>query len=117
MSKPYKELLSRIDTAQQMHFRRKQLKIEEDPWDNYLFYDAQRLMSLLCHSQPLQIAEQVILARFIAHTLDSETISQYRVQGQNIIKELFAFARSFDGANSEIDHDDEIIDSEDEGSG
>lgn len=51
------------------------MKIEEDPWDNYLFYDAQRLMSLICHQSPLLVAEQVVLSKFIEHAIETETIS------------------------------------------
>jgi len=38
-----------------MHYQRKEFKIEEDPWDNYLFHDAKKLMHLVCHQEPQPI--------------------------------------------------------------
>ena len=75
ISKDFKKLLVKIDEAQTMHFQRKELKLDEDPWDNYLFHDAERLAPLICHSEPLTVAEQIIVAKFIEVTLKSETIS------------------------------------------
>ena len=63
-----------------MHYERKQFKLDEDPFDNYLFHDSKQLAPLICHKEPLSIEEQVILAKFIEYTMQSETISQYSLQ-------------------------------------
>jgi len=58
-----------------MHEQRKQLKLDEDPWDNYLYYDSAQLVPLVCHAQPLAIAEQVVLARFIEYSVRTQSIA------------------------------------------
>lgn len=94
-----------------MHFQRKEFKLDEDPWDNYLFHDAQLLAPIICHSEPLTVAEQVIVAKFIEVTLKAETISQYKIQGNKIIQELLQFARGFE-SGQQADEESEIIDEE-----
>ena len=78
-----------------MHFSRKEFKLDEDPWDNYLFHDAKALIPLICHTKPLTISEQIILAKFIEYTIQSETISQYKLKGTEIIGHLIGFAEGF----------------------
>jgi hypothetical protein len=99
------------------------MKIVEDPWDNYLFFDAKHLVHLICHRAMLPISHQVILAKFIEETVKSETISQYKIAGPKIIDELLKFTKEFE--TSSQDHwagdrnqpVDEILDSEDEDEG
>ena len=47
---PFRELLQKIDASQKAHFAKKEFKLAEDPWENYLFYDAKKIIPLLCHS-------------------------------------------------------------------
>jgi hypothetical protein len=79
VSSSFKKLLMRIDSAQRMHFARKELKLDEDPWDNYLFHDGTYLAEIICHNQPLHIREQVVVAKFVEYTMQGETVSQYKV--------------------------------------
>lgn len=58
-----------------MHILRKQFKMDEDPWDNYLVYDSKYFMPILCHGQELKIEEQILLVNFIAYQIIEETIS------------------------------------------
>ena len=74
---------------------KKQLKIEEDPWDNYLVHDSKYLLPLICHSQDLTLSEQILVVHFLKHTLIEENISQYKVKGAALIRELVEFARNF----------------------
>ena len=90
------------------------MKIAEDPWENYLFYDAKRLIPLICHQESLTIAQQVILVKFITQTVENETISQYKVGGKELLKELMAFAETFEMEQSQEDEDDIIDDDEPE---
>lgn len=78
-------MIDRINDAQTMHFQRKQFQLSEDPWDNYLFHDSQKLIHLICHRDPLSITDQLLLAKFIDYTVSTETISQYRQQGKDLI--------------------------------
>jgi hypothetical protein len=72
---PFRDLLQKIDESSKSHFAKKEMKIAEDPWENYLFYDAKRLIPLICHKESLTIAKQVILVKFITQTVENETIS------------------------------------------
>jgi hypothetical protein len=56
--------------SQRSHFAKKEFKIAEDPWENYLFYDARKLIPLICHREALTIAEQVLLVKFIQQTVE-----------------------------------------------
>ena len=75
----------------------------------------------------MPIAEQVVLSKFIIHTLESETISQYKIQGKQLMQEIIAFANKFEqtpaGFSSSteqtmeykpLDPDDDVLESEDE---
>lgn len=78
-----------------MHFERKQFNLEEDPWENYLFHDSKKLVPLFCNNKPLSLSEQVILAKFIEYSVQTESISQYKIVAKDLIKELLDFANSF----------------------
>lgn len=49
------DLLSRLTESHTMHVLRKQMKMDEDPWDNYLIYDAKYFVPLLCHSSDMPV--------------------------------------------------------------
>lgn len=51
------------------------MKIQEDPWDNYLYYDSKYIVPLFCDQQPMDIAHQVLTAYFIRSAVADETIS------------------------------------------
>ncbi len=68
---------------------REEYKLDEDPWDNYLYFDARRLVKMICHTESLTPAEVVLLTKFILHTFKEESISQYSVEPKIIIHELF----------------------------
>jgi hypothetical protein len=54
------------------------MKIQEDPWDNYLYYDSKYLLPLICHRDALEIEEQVLVAYFLQYTTADATISQFK---------------------------------------
>lgn len=78
-----------------MHLLRKQLKMDEDPWDNYLIHDSKYFVPLLCHSAELPIEQQVLLVTFIRQSIADESISQYKMKSSALISELVAFASEF----------------------
>ncbi len=49
------DLLSKLTESHNMHVLRKQMKMDEDPWDNYLIYDAKYFVPLLCHSSEMPV--------------------------------------------------------------
>ena len=49
------DLLGRLTESHAMHVLRKQMKMDEDPWDNYLIYDAKYFVPLLCHSSDIPV--------------------------------------------------------------
>lgn len=71
------------------------MKMDEDPWDNYLIHDSKHFLPLLCHSQDLPIEQQVLLVQFIRQSISEENISQYKPKAGSLIKELVAFANEF----------------------
>jgi hypothetical protein len=45
----FQDLCTKLDEAFVQHKGKMQMKIQEDPWDNYLYYDSKYLMPLICH--------------------------------------------------------------------
>jgi len=56
VSPSLRKLLESIHDSQVSHFARKEFKIAEDPWDNYLFHDARHLIKMICHKEPMPIS-------------------------------------------------------------
>ncbi len=73
-------LIGQLTEANNMHVLRKQLKMDQDPWDNYLIFDAKYFVPHLCHSHELPIEHQVLLVSFIRLSISDETISQYKLK-------------------------------------
>jgi len=48
-------LINELRESHTMHVLRKQMKMDEDPWDNYLIYDAKYFVPILCHNSDLPI--------------------------------------------------------------
>lgn len=71
------------------------MKLDEDPWDNYLIHDAKYIMPLLCHQQALTIEEQSLVADFINFAIKEENISEFKLKGKALIQELVSFAKTF----------------------
>ena len=71
-----------MDKAYVMHVAKKQMKITEDPWDNYLFYDSKYILPILCHAEELSIEQQVLVSHFLVHSCYDGTITQYNVKGR-----------------------------------
>jgi len=69
------ELINQLRESHTMHLLRKQMKMDEDPWDNYLIYDAKYFVPLLCHNTDIPIEQQVLLVNFIRQSIAEETIS------------------------------------------
>lgn len=86
------------------------MKLDEDPWDNYLFHDSKHLLPLICHNEALPIEKQVLLARFIEYSMREETISQYTINGQALSEEFLSFVSNFEN-NLDLDDDDEEAES------
>lgn len=57
------------------HKGKMSMKIQEDPWDNFLYYDSKYLMPLICHKEALEIEEQVLVAFFLQFSSADATIS------------------------------------------
>ena len=61
----FSQLTSQIDKAYVKHNGFEMMKIQEDPWDNYLYYDSKYVLPLICHGQDMPIEEQALVALFI----------------------------------------------------
>ena len=82
------------------------MKIQEDPWDNYLYYDSKYVLPIICHSMSLSLEKQALLALFVRKSVQDETISQYRPQGSQLVTALLDFIEkdfSFDAIQEEVD--------------
>jgi len=98
-------LINQLTASHQMHVLRKQFKMDEDPWDNYLIHDAKHFLPLLCHNSGLSIEEQAIVVAFIRQSIVDETISMYKPKGMALVQELIKFANEF---KEDEDDDKEI---------
>ena len=92
------------------------MKIQEDPWENYLYFDSKYVLPIVCHATDLPIEKQCLLAMFIHRAVADETISQYKVQGEKLAALLIDFVEhefSFDALEDvdDLDDDDDDIDS------
>ena len=67
------------------------MKIKEDPWDNYLYYDSRYIIPIFCHQESMPIEKQTLAAFFLKKSIDDETISQFKVIGSKLLEELFNF--------------------------
>jgi len=80
--------------------------LDEDPWDNFLFHDSRYLLPLICHNDSLALEKQVLIARFIEHSIKTETISQYKITGQTLTAEFLSFIEQFDADNIDIEEEE-----------
>ena len=78
----------------------------------------------------MSIEQQVVVAMFIKYTLDTETISEYKIQGKQLLREVLSFAEAFEESKlgftsnlksgqeyrpvGEPDEEDDIIDDDDD---
>lgn len=75
------------------HKGKAEMKIHEDPWDNYLYYDSKYILPLICHTAQLPIEEQLLLALFVRSATQDQTISQYGLPSNRLVEELVKFAK------------------------
>lgn len=98
--------MEKLSDSQTQYELRQQFKLQEDPWENYLYHDGKKLIELLAHEgMSLTPAEQVLLTHFLLETVKAETISQYSMDGTKIIKKLLEFVKEGDSN----DDDDLLI--------
>ncbi len=79
------KFFEQINNATNMHLLRKQFKMDEDPWDNYLIHDSKYIMPLLCHSSDLKVEEQILIGTFINQSIKEENISEYKLKASILI--------------------------------
>ena len=92
------------------------MKIVEDPWDNYLYYDSKYVLPIVCHGADLSIEQQALLSMFIHKSVQDETISQYKVQGTKLVQALIDFVdHEFDfiGLEEDADCDNDLEEDDD----
>lgn len=82
-----------IDKAYMEHTGKKMMKIQEDPWDNFLFYDSKYLLPIICHMKDLPIEEQLLVSFFVECAVAEERISQYVLTGEKLVDELIKFTK------------------------
>ena len=51
----FQKLTEDIDVAHTIHLGKKEMKIQEDPWDNYLYYDSRYIIPIFCNQESMSI--------------------------------------------------------------
>lgn len=92
-----------MDKAFVEHQGRQQLRIQEDPWDNYLYFDAKYILPLICHHEPLSVAEEVVICSFLCLASQDATISQFDMTSRELSKELLSFVASQEDDDADDD--------------
>ena len=49
MCSKFQSLADQIDKAHVQHNGKEMMKIAEDPWDNFLYYDSKYVLPIICH--------------------------------------------------------------------
>jgi hypothetical protein len=88
-------LLKDVSESHAMHDMRKSLKMDEDPWDNYLYFDSKYFMPILCHGEPFNIEEQILISGFVEQSIKEQNISEYKLKTLDLIKAFLDFANTF----------------------
>jgi hypothetical protein len=92
------------DAYRQSHAKR-ELGIQEDPWENYLYHDSKFIIPLINHKLPLTMTQQILLFKFVQRSVDdasdpnigwNESISEYSARPEQLKKSLFDFADEYD---------------------
>lgn len=86
------------------------MKIQEDPWDNYLYYDSRYLLPLICHAKSLSIEEQVIVCLFLQQTTKDQTISQFKSTSAKLVSDLIEYVSKVDDDDDEDEGGSSLLD-------
>ena len=117
MANRFQTMTDNIDKAYVEHTGKKMMKIHEDPWDNFLYYDSKYLLPMICHTRDLPIEEQLVVSFFIECAIAEETISQYVLTGDKLVAELLKFVKTLygggDGSSSVHDRPQAGLDQND----
>ena len=57
MANRFQNMTEGMDKAFVEHTGKKMMKIHEDPWDNFLYYDSKYILPIVCHTEDLPIEE------------------------------------------------------------
>lgn len=89
----FQDLCNNLNKAHVQHRGKAEMKIHEDPWENYLYYDSKYILPLVCHPGQLPIEEQLLLALFVRSTVEDQTISMYSLPAHLLVEQLLKFVR------------------------
>jgi hypothetical protein len=92
-----------------MHNGKSQMKIQEDPWENYLYYDSKYVLPLICHGARLRVEEQLIVSMFVLNAIQEGTISQFKSVPAILLADLLSFI-----SKQEIEEEQEDDDADEE---
>jgi hypothetical protein len=95
-NKLFSFVIDQYSKSSKQYYMKKELKIHQDPWENYLMHDSKHFIPLICHQKPLPIEKEVLVAYFIVKTVKDESISEYKPKGDSLLEELFEFAEKHD---------------------
>ena len=74
--KEFEEMVIAIKNAYSQNHNKRELGIQEDPWENYLYHDSKFMLPLINHKQTLPISKQILLFKFLhVNSLGDQDVS------------------------------------------
>ena len=104
-----------LRSAFKQNHARRELGMQEDPWENYLYHDSKFILPLITHKTALPISHQILLFKFLQRSVDefsdpnqgwNDSISQFSKSPEQVKNMLFEYANEYD----EFDGDKTILD-------
>lgn len=74
---------------------RKEFKIVDDPWENFLAHDAKHFLPLINHKDPKTLSDQILIFKFIKNSIATERISEYKDKPDILAEKFLEFVRTF----------------------
>ena len=96
ISTQFTQLADQLRTSFKQHKLKKQFKIQEDPWENYLVHDAKQFLPVLNNQSALGLTDQILLFKFIEHSVRNSSISEYLEKPNQMAKSFLDFAADFE---------------------
>lgn len=101
LSSQFTRLADKLRSSFRQHKLKKQFKIQEDPWENYLIHDSKQFLPVLNNRAPLGLTDQILLFKFIEHSVRNASISEYLEKPNLMAQNFLEFAADFEEFDDE----------------
>lgn len=95
-------MVKELNSSFTQHKLRKDLKLQEDPWENYLVHDSQYFLPILFSQKSLSIVDQILLFKFVGISVGNSTIAQYDMKPDILASKYLEFVDSYDEFDDEL---------------